>query len=109
VLVSVLRDFLRRFGGKNAARSRHQRGMTRSRTDLSDAEWLIDDERVDVSAWRLRRLLESNFAPPLAMRLANTPGVDVHALLDLVARGCSPELAAKILDPFVDTSSDAAT
>jgi hypothetical protein len=83
--------------------------MARPRTDLTDAEWLADDERVDVSAWRLRRLLESNFAPPLAMRLANTPGVDVHALLDLVARGCSPELAARILDPLVDTSSDAAT
>src|SRR5690348_6005655 len=67
VLVSVLRDFLRRFGGKNAACSRHQRGMTRSHTDLIDAEWLVDDERVDVSAWRLRRLLESNFAPSLAI------------------------------------------
>jgi hypothetical protein len=31
---------------------------------------------------------------------ASTPAVDVHALLQLVDRGCPPELAARILSPI---------
>ena len=57
------------------------------------------DERDDVTRWRLDRLLGAGFAAPLALRLATTPGVDLHALLDLVDRGCPPDLAARILGP----------
>ena len=32
--------------------------------------------------------------------LAGTPSVDLHALLQLVDRGCSPELATRILSPL---------
>jgi hypothetical protein len=67
---------------------------------------LAFDDHDEVKSWRLRRLLESGFAWPLARRLATTPGVDLHALLDLVDRGCRPELAAAILDPFVDPGVD---
>jgi hypothetical protein len=35
----------------------------------------------------------------LALSLATTPGIDLHALLELVDRGCPPELAARILSP----------
>lgn len=42
----------------------------------------------------------AGFDPALARRLATTPGVDLHALLDLVDRGCPPELAARILEPI---------
>ncbi|MBB3084405.1 hypothetical protein [Geodermatophilus sabuli] len=59
----------------------------------------------DVGAWRLRRLLDAGFPPPLAAQLAATPGVDLHALLGLVDRGCPPELAARILAP-IDEASD---
>jgi hypothetical protein len=52
--------------------------------------------------WRRRRLLLAGFAPPLARRLAATPGIDLHALLDLVDRGCPPDLAARILDPVTE-------
>lgn len=99
MLVSLLRRFLRPFGGKAGLARRHSRGMTPTKID---GDRVAFDERVDVSAWRLRRLLESNFAPALALQLATTPGIDLHALLDLVARGCAPDLAARILDPFVD-------
>lgn len=58
---------------------------------------------VDVITWRLCRLQESGFAHDLAAQLASTPAVDVHALLQLVDRGCPPELAARILSP-VETS-----
>ena len=57
----------------------------------------------DVEAWRLRRLVEAAFPLPLALDLAATPGVDLHALLALVDRGCPPELAARILAPIDDT------
>ncbi|MGY1742611.1 MULTISPECIES: hypothetical protein [unclassified Blastococcus] len=56
----------------------------------------------DVEAWRRRRLADAGFPAPLAARLAATPGVDLHALLDLVDRGCPPELAARILAPVDD-------
>jgi hypothetical protein len=59
-----------------------------------------DGPPVDVIGWRLCRLLESGFAQDLAQRLASTPAVDVHALLQLVDRGCSSELAARILSPI---------
>jgi hypothetical protein len=61
-----------------------------------------DGPPVDVSAWRLCRLLEAGFPRALAARLATQGGVDVHALLALVDRGCPPELAARILDPLPD-------
>ena len=41
----------------------------------------------------------AGFPPELAARLAGRPGIDVHALLALVDRGCPPELAARILAP----------
>ena len=53
----------------------------------------------DVQAWRRRRLLDAGFPGPLALDLAVTPGIDLHALLALVDRGCPPELAARILAP----------
>jgi hypothetical protein len=54
----------------------------------------------DVEAWRLRRLVDAAFPLALAVELATTPGVDLHALLALVDRGCPPELAARILSPL---------
>jgi hypothetical protein len=56
----------------------------------------------DVEAWRLRRLVEAGLPLPLALELAATPGVDLHALLALLDRGCPPELAARILAPIDD-------
>jgi hypothetical protein len=54
----------------------------------------------DVEAWRRRRLVDAGFPLPLALELAATPGIDLHALLDLLDRGCPPELAARILAPI---------
>jgi len=59
----------------------------------------------DVEAWRLRRLVDAGFPLPLALDLAATPGVDLHALLALLDRGCPPELAARILAPIDGTAS----
>jgi hypothetical protein len=57
-----------------------------------------DGPPADVVLWRRCRLLEAGFPDPLATRLANA-AVDVHALLQLVDRGCPPLLAVRILAP----------
>jgi hypothetical protein len=54
----------------------------------------------DVVEWRRLRLRAAGFADDLAARLASNCAMDVHALLDLVDRGCPPHLAARILAPF---------
>ena len=55
---------------------------------------------VDVRAWRLCWLLDAGFETDLAEQLAASPGVDLHAILELVDHGCPPELAARILAPI---------
>jgi hypothetical protein len=53
---------------------------------------------IDVVGWRASRLLDSGFPVDLAQSLARQR-VDLHALLQLVDRGCPPHLAARILSP----------
>ena len=53
----------------------------------------------EVVAWRRRQLLGAGFPPALAAALADESGSDLHALLQLVERGCPPALAARILAP----------
>ena len=55
---------------------------------------------IDVRAWRRLRLLEAGFPTSLAATVAADPRFDLHALLQLVDRGCSPELAVRILAPL---------
>jgi hypothetical protein len=53
---------------------------------------------IDVVGWRASRLRDSGFPLDLAQSLAHQR-VDLHALLQLVDRGCPPHLAARILSP----------
>jgi hypothetical protein len=73
----------------------------------------IDSRRVDDRAqwvrWRARRLISAGFPIDLAQRLARTDRVDLHRMLELVDRGCPPELAARILAPLDDTTGDRTT
>jgi hypothetical protein len=55
-----------------------------------------------VVGWRRSQLADSGFAPRLAVRLARDDRYDLHALLELVERGCPPELATRILAPLDD-------
>ena len=50
--------------------------------------------------WRRRRLIAAGFDAQLAARLTQDEAVDLHELLILLDRGCSPELAARILAPL---------
>jgi hypothetical protein len=60
----------------------------------------------DVASWRRDQLVAGGFPLPLATRLAADPDYDLHALIELVERGCSPELAMRILAP-VDSGTAA--
>ena len=53
-----------------------------------------------VVAWRMERLVAAGFERERAGNLAGKGAVDLHALLELVDRGCPPELAARILAPL---------
>ena len=55
-----------------------------------------------VADWRRERLIAAGFAADLAVRLAEDCAVDLHAVLELVDRGCAPALAARILAPLDD-------
>lgn len=61
-----------------------------------------DGPPLDVQSWRLCRLLEAGFPTDAAHRLAADRRFDLHALLELVDRGCPPVLAVRIVDP-IDT------
>jgi hypothetical protein len=54
----------------------------------------------DLVAWRTRRLGAAGFPRELARRVAADACFDLHALIDLVERGCAPELAVRILAPL---------
>ena len=53
-----------------------------------------------VIAWRIDRLRDAGFSDRLAAALAGDARRDVHALLDLIDRGCPTDLAARILAPL---------
>lgn len=59
----------------------------------------------EVLRWRRERLTESGFSLPLATEIANDARFDLHALIELVERGCLPELAARILTPIEGRSA----
>lgn len=53
-----------------------------------------------IVAWRHARLGKAGFNSELAEHLSRECGVDLHALIELVERGCPPPLAARILAPL---------
>ena len=53
-----------------------------------------------VAAWRRDQLTAAGFPLPLAGSVAADPSYDLHALIELAERGCSPELAVRIVAPL---------
>ena len=51
-------------------------------------------------AWRTEQLVGAGFAPELAAGVAPDMRFDLHAVIELVERGCPPELAVRILAPL---------
>jgi hypothetical protein len=55
--------------------------------------------------WRRDRLAAAGFPLPLASRVARDPSYDSHSLIELVERGCSPDLAVRIAAPLDEGSA----
>jgi hypothetical protein len=58
------------------------------------------DRPAAVVHWRAGRLQDAGFDAHLARTLARDCAYDLHAVLELVDRGCPPELAVRILAPL---------
>lgn len=54
----------------------------------------------NLAAWRERRLLRAGVEADLAAELAADCALDLHAMIELIERGCPPDLAARILTPL---------
>jgi hypothetical protein len=54
----------------------------------------------ELREWRRARLIQAGFAPEQATQLGFDERIDVHDLLELIDRGCPPELAARIVAPL---------
>jgi hypothetical protein len=54
----------------------------------------------EVVRWRREQLTDSGFPLPVAACLAEDARYDLHALIELVERGCPPRLAVRILAPL---------
>ena len=57
---------------------------------------LPSEDRDPSTSWRQVQLLRTGFEPALAASIARERAFDLHALIELVERGCPPELAARI-------------
>ena len=53
-----------------------------------------------IVTWRRDQLAASGFPLPLASRVAWDSRYDIHALIELVERGCPVELAVRIVAPL---------
>lgn len=57
------------------------------------------ERRDELVSWRYQYLTWAGLGPALAATVAADLRWDLHALLELLERGCPPALAARILAP----------
>jgi hypothetical protein len=58
---------------------------------------IVETESERVERWRTAELMRVGFAGDHAVALAARMDVDLHEAIELVQRGCPPELAVRIL------------
>ncbi len=57
-----------------------------------------DDTEIErIERWRIEALERAGYDPRAAARLAASPEVDLHLAIELIERGCTPDLALRIL------------
>jgi hypothetical protein len=61
---------------------------------------MANGSRQEVVRWRREQLTDSGFPLSVAERLAEDARYDLHALIELVERGCPHHLAARIAAPL---------
>jgi hypothetical protein len=54
----------------------------------------------DLRDWRHGQLRRAGVPPAIASALADDPRIDLHAVIQLLERGCPPRLAARIVAPL---------
>jgi hypothetical protein len=64
---------------------------------VADLEIVVETETERVERWRIEELERAGYDAAQAQVLARRTEVDLHRAVDLVARGCTPELALRIL------------
>ena len=63
----------------------------------TELQVLEDTEQQLIELWRTEELERAGYSNRAAGRLAARHDVDLHMAVQLLERGCSPELALKIL------------
>jgi hypothetical protein len=58
------------------------------------------ERQPEVVGWRRDQLTDAGFESAVAESLAGDTRYDLHALIELVERGCPPPLAVRILAPL---------
>jgi hypothetical protein len=64
-----------------------------------------EQEPDEVVSWRRDQLVHAGFTLPVAALLAVDVRYDLHALIELVERGCPPELAMRIVAPLEESNA----
>jgi hypothetical protein len=59
----------------------------------------------EVVRWRREQLVASGFAAALATTVSENTRYDLHGLIELVERGCPPQLAVRILAPVEEEAA----
>jgi hypothetical protein len=58
---------------------------------------IVESQEGEVLAWRAEELVRAGYDGDNALMLALERAVDLHAAVNLLRRGCPPDLAVKIL------------
>ena len=64
---------------------------------MTAAEMVYESELSQVERWRIDELERAGYDPSAATTIAARHDVDLHYAVDLLRKGCSPDLALKIL------------
>jgi hypothetical protein len=64
---------------------------------MSAVDTEVFEETVLVEAWRAEQLELAGYGAAAAAELAARHDVDLHVAIEMLSRGCPPELALKIL------------
>jgi hypothetical protein len=63
----------------------------------TELQTFVETESERIERWRAEELERAGYEPRSAAKIAVRPDIDLHRAVDLLGRGCPPDLALKIL------------
>ncbi len=63
----------------------------------TELQILVETESERIERWRAEELERAGYEPRAAAKIAVRADIDLHLAVDLLGRGCPPDLALKIL------------